>query len=97
VVKGSPAELSFRLLHYCSKIQKIHINTHCTPKDKSYLPGISLLPGMGNCVGSDPMPNTDWREEVGLLPDSLFAESRECQWNENVALYVQLIQNTEVC
>lgn len=39
----------------------------------------------------------NWREVVGLLPASLFAESRESQWNENVALYVQLIQNTEVC
>ena len=39
----------------------------------------------------------NWREVVGLLSASLFAESRESQWNENVALYVQLIQNTEAC
>lgn len=52
---------------------------------------------MGEYVGSGPMPNTELERSSWTSASLLFAESRESQWNENVALYVQLIQNTEVC
>lgn len=54
---------------------------------KSCLLRINLLSGMGDYAGSGPILNAEL-ERSGLLPSSLFAESRESQWNENMDLCV---------
>lgn len=98
-MRGSQKRSSSMVILSALRYSKnIHWESHCTLKAEFCLLGIKFLPGRdGWLCWVWPYAKQNWREVVELLPASLFAESRESQWYENMALCVHFIQNTEVC